>query len=133
MSLAELLPTVRSLSDLDKLRLIRWLAEDLAETENPALKPNDGGGVEIEENDEEIREDERLQEAVHAAALRNAVGRMEGERNPLRPGEVGITDSNQAETPPIEASQPYPYWLPDRDYEAAAILMRVLEAEKSKS
>jgi hypothetical protein len=33
MSLVELLPTVRSLSRQDKLRLIQWLAGELAQTE----------------------------------------------------------------------------------------------------
>ena len=33
MSFQELLPEVHALSRIDKLRLIRWLAEDLAEAE----------------------------------------------------------------------------------------------------
>jgi len=36
MSLAELLPTVRSLSRMDKLQLIQLLASDLAQAEEPA-------------------------------------------------------------------------------------------------
>ncbi len=67
MSLVELLPTVRSLSRYDKLRLIQLLAVDLAQAEEP---------------------------------------------------------------PPIPAGQSYPLWSPDRAFDAAAVLLRALDAER---
>jgi hypothetical protein len=70
MSFVELLPTVRSLSRLDKLQLIQLLAADLAQAEEPT---------------------------------------------------------------PIAAGQDYPLWSPDRAYDAAAELLRVLEAEGTQS
>lgn len=69
MSLVELLPTVRSLSRQDKLRLIQWLAVDLAQAEEPV---------------------------------------------------------------PIPADQDYPLWSPDRAYDAAAVLLRALDAEEGQ-
>jgi hypothetical protein len=66
MSFAELLPSVRSLSRIDKLQLIQLLAADLAQAEDPA---------------------------------------------------------------PISAGQTYPLWSPDRAYDAAAVLLQVLEEE----
>ncbi len=66
MSLVELLPTVRSLSRQDKVRLIQWLAVELGEVEGPA---------------------------------------------------------------PIPAGRSYPLWSPDRAYDAAAVLLRALDAE----
>jgi len=68
MTFAEMLPTVRALSRIDKLRLIQQLAEELAQAE---------------------------------------------------------------ETMPFAANQEYPLWSPDRAYDAAAVLLRELEAEKS--
>ncbi len=68
MSFLEWLPEVRALSRLDKLQLIRVLAEDLARWE---------------------------------------------------------------EIPPFEVGREYPLWSPDRAYEAAAVLLRELETEKS--
>ena len=68
MSLAELLPTVRSLSRMDKLQLIQLLASDLAQAEEPA---------------------------------------------------------------PIVAGQDYPLWSPDRAYDAADVLLGMLEAERT--
>lgn len=70
MSLLELLPEVRALSRVDKLRLIQVLAEDLAQSEQAA---------------------------------------------------------------PFEAGREYPLWSPDRAYEAAAVLLRELEAERAGS
>lgn len=70
MSFLELLPEVQALSRLDKLRLIRLLAEDLAQSE---------------------------------------------EAMPLKPG------------------QEYPLWSPDRAFDAAAVLLRELEAERAGS
>ena len=69
MSLTELLPSVRSLSRTEKLRLIQFLAQSLAEVE---------------------------------------------------------------ETCPIEAGQTYPIWSPLDATKAAAVLLQVLESEKSK-
>lgn len=69
MSLAELLPTVRSLSRHDKLQLIRLVASDLAEAEGSA---------------------------------------------------------------PIAAGASYPVWSPGRAYEAAAVLLRALDAEATR-
>jgi hypothetical protein len=79
MSLVELIPTVRSLSRSDKLRLIQWLAGDLVGNENTSSNPTDRIPEAVEECEEEIREDERVQRAVRAVALRNALGRMEEE------------------------------------------------------
>ena len=70
MSLLELLPEVRALARIDKLQLIRVLAEDLAQSE---------------------------------------------------------------EVPPFEAGREYPLWSPDRAYEAAAVLLRELETERTGS
>jgi hypothetical protein len=39
MTIAELLPTVRSLSRIDKLQLIQWLAADLAQADAEELCP----------------------------------------------------------------------------------------------
>ena len=69
MSLAELLPTVRGLSRMDKLRLIQVLASDLAQAEEPS---------------------------------------------------------------PIAAGRDYPLWSPDRAYDAAAVLLGMLEAERTE-
>ena len=69
MSIAELLPTIRTLSRIDKLQLIQLLAADLAQAEEPT---------------------------------------------------------------PIAAGQTYPLWSPDRAYDAAAVLLRVLEADKTR-
>jgi hypothetical protein len=69
MSFVNVLPEVRALSRIDKLRLIQLLAEDLAETEEPA---------------------------------------------------------------PFEAGQAYPLWSPDRAYDAAAVMLRELEAERNQ-
>jgi hypothetical protein len=42
-------------------------------------------------------------------------------------------DLAQAEEPvPISAAQTYPLWSPDRAYDAAATLMRVLESERTR-
>ena len=123
MSLSELLPTVSSLSRLDKLRLIRWLAEDLSHAE---------GSASVEEVEMENQDVERLQEAVHAMGLRNAVGRQE-EEGPHHAGEDIVTDTDRAMSPPMVTSQPYPYWSPDRDHEASELLMKLLEEEKSAS
>jgi hypothetical protein len=68
MSLVEMLPSVRTLSRIEKLQLIRLLADDLAQAE---------------------------------------------ESTPLMPGRT------------------YPLWTPDRAYEAADVLLRELEAERT--
>lgn len=70
MSFLELLTEVRSLSRIDKLRLIQRLAEDLAQSE---------------------------------------------------------------QSTPFEAGQEYPLWSPDRAYDAAAVLLRELDAERAAS
>ena len=114
MSLTELSPTVLTLSRRDKLRLIRALAEDLARIEDPPAEV-DGGN--IGHGDE--------------VGLRNGVGRQEEEVS-HRAGEESVTDAFQAGSPLTAASRSYPYWSPDRDQEAAALLMNMLEAEKSK-
>jgi hypothetical protein len=36
------------------------------------------------------------------------------------------------ESTPFEASQTYPLWSPDRAYDAAAVLLRELEAERTR-
>jgi hypothetical protein len=69
MSFVEMLPEVRALSRIDKLRLIQLLAEDLAQAE---------------------------------------------------------------ESSPFAAGQTYPVWSPDRAYEAAAVLLRELESERTR-
>jgi len=69
MSFVEMLPEVRALSRIDKLRLIQVLAEDLAQAE---------------------------------------------------------------ESTPFAAGQTYPLWSPDRAYDAAAVLLRELEAERTR-
>jgi hypothetical protein len=69
MSFTEVLPSVRALSRIDKLRLIQVLAEDLAQAE---------------------------------------------------------------ETTPFAAGQSYPVWSPHQAYDAAAVLLRELEAEGSR-
>ena len=79
MSLVELIPTVKTLSRSDKLRLIQWLAGDLAGTEDASLKPTNPMSITVEADDSKIRKDERIQEAVHAMGLRNAIRRMEEE------------------------------------------------------
>ena len=63
MSLADLLPSVRCLTRQEKLRLIQLLA------------------VELEKDDDE---DERLQNAIHALARQNAIGR--GRRTLIQSG-----------------------------------------------
>ncbi len=68
MKFVEMLPTVRALSRLEKLRLIQLLAEDLAQTEQSTS---------------------------------------------------------------FEAGQTYPLWSPDRAYDAAAVLLRELDAERT--
>jgi hypothetical protein len=68
MSLTDVLPEVQTLSRLDKIRLIQFLAQDLA------------------------RDEENL----------------------------------------IEPGRPYPIWSPDRAFEAAAVLLQILEDEKGK-
>jgi hypothetical protein len=68
MSLAEVMPSVFSLSRSDKLRLIQLLAVDLAEAEVP---------------------------------------------------------------PTIVAGQSYPLWSPEQAFDAAAVLLRALDAERS--
>ncbi len=68
MSLTDVLPEVQTLSRLDKIRLIQFLARDLAQDEENLIEP----------------------------------GRS------------------------------YPVWSPDRAFEAAAILLQVLEDEKGK-
>jgi hypothetical protein len=70
MSFLEWLPEVRALSRIDKLQLIRVLAEDLARSE---------------------------------------------------------------EAPPFEAGREFPLWSPDRAYDAAAVLLRELETERTGS
>ncbi len=70
LSLVDLLPTVRSLSRQDKLRLIQLLAVDLAQTE---------------------------------------------------------------ETGTLQSGQSYPRWSPDRAYDAAAVLLQALDAERGQS
>lgn len=37
------------------------------------------------------------------------------------------------EVPPFETGREYPLWSPDRAYEAAAVLLRALEAEETGS
>jgi hypothetical protein len=69
MSFVEILPRVRPLSRVDKLRLIQVLAEDLAQAE---------------------------------------------------------------ETTPFQAGRTYPLWSPDRAYDATAVLLRELEAERNR-
>jgi hypothetical protein len=69
MSYLEMLPSVRALSRIDKLRLIRILADDLAQAE---------------------------------------------------------------ELNPFVAGQSYPLSSPDRAYDAAAVLLRELEAERNR-
>jgi hypothetical protein len=69
MSLVELLLTVRFLSRQDKLRLIQWLAGELAQAEEPT---------------------------------------------------------------PIPAGLSYPLWSPDQAYDAAAVLLRALDADASR-
>jgi hypothetical protein len=69
MSFVEVLPIVRNLSQIEKLRLIRLLAEDMAQVE---------------------------------------------------------------ESMPFEAGQTYPLSSPDRAYDAAAVLLRELEAERPR-
>ena len=69
MSFAEVLPIVRNLSRVEKLRLIRLLADDLTQIE---------------------------------------------------------------ESTPFEAGQTYPLSSPDRAYEAAAVLLQELEAERTR-
>jgi hypothetical protein len=69
MSFVEMLPEVRALSRIDKLRLIQLLAEDLAKAEESTL---------------------------------------------------------------FAARQTYPVWSPDRAYDAAAVLLRELEAERTQ-
>ncbi len=68
MSYVEMLPEVRALSRIDKLRLIQVLADDLAQAE---------------------------------------------------------------ESTPFAAGQSFPLWSPDRAYDAAAVLLRELEAERT--
>ena len=69
MPFVEMLPEVRALSRIDKLRLIQLLAEDLAQAEG---------------------------------------------------------------TTPFAAGQSFPLWSPDRAYDAAAVLLRELEAERTR-
>lgn len=69
MTFVEMLPTVRALSRIDKLRLIQLLAEDLAHTE---------------------------------------------------------------ESGPFEAGRTYPLRSPDRAFDAAAVLLRELDAEQTR-
>jgi len=69
MSFLEMLPEVRALSRIDKLRLIQLLAEDLAHAEESA---------------------------------------------------------------PFAAGQTYPLWSPDRAFDAAAVLLRELETERTR-
>jgi hypothetical protein len=69
MSLVEMLPIVRSLSRIEKLQLIEFLADDLAQTEQPT---------------------------------------------------------------PFLAGRVYPLWSPDQAYEAADVLLRELEAERTR-
>jgi hypothetical protein len=123
MSFDELLPSLLSLSRYDKLQLIRSLAEDLASIEVPPSESNNG------RDNAEIQEDARVQQTVHAVGLRNTIGRQE-EGMP-RDGEDCVANNDQAGATPTVASRPYPYWSPDRDSEAAAILMKLLETEKS--
>ncbi len=68
MSFADIMPTVRALSRIDKLRLIQLLAEDLTQAE----------------------------ESAH-----------------------------------LVVGQTYPLWSPDRAYDAAATLLRELDAERA--
>jgi hypothetical protein len=70
MSLVDLLPELHSLSRMDKLRLIRLLAEDLAQSEPSGL---------------------------------------------------------------LEEGRDYPLWSPDRAYDAAAALLRELDADRAGS
>jgi len=69
MTFVEMLPTVRALSRLEKLRLIQLLAEDLAQIE---------------------------------------------------------------QTTCFEAGQTYPLWSPDRAFDAAAVLLRELDAQRTR-
>jgi hypothetical protein len=133
MSLVELIPTISSLSRSDKLRLIQWLAEDLVAFEDSPSNSIDRMADVIEQYDPEIREDERVQEAVRTVGLSNAVGRMEGEGTKDGPGKEDLTDFDQVWSRLIESGRSLPVWFPDESYDAAAILLRVLEEEKSAS
>jgi hypothetical protein len=128
MSLIELLPSVFSLSRRDKLRLIQFLAEDLGKYEDSLSESKNGVRA---ENDSEIKEDERVQEAVRVLSLRNAVGRMEEEGLANDPGKVDIADSDQELLSQLELERLLPIRFPDESYEAAVALMKLLEAEKS--
>jgi hypothetical protein len=131
MSLDELLPDVLFLSRSDKLRLIQKLAEDLVRSEYAPSKGINEGTAEIEEQDAESREDERAQEAVHAVGLHNGVGRLEEESAMNDPGKIDIADSDRKLVSQIEVGRLIPIRFPDESYEAAAALMKLLEAEKS--
>ena len=133
MSLVELIPAVRSLSRSDKLRLIQWLAGDLAGTEDLPSKPTGGRIEEIEEDDSEIREDERVREAIHAMGLDAAIGLMEEEGIKNGPGKVDLTHFDRTWSRLIESGQSLPIRFPDQSYEAAVMLLRALEEEKSAS
>jgi hypothetical protein len=50
----------------------------------------------------------------------------------LRVIEVLARELADSETSLIQAGQAYPIWSPDRAFEAAATMMRVLDAEKEK-
>ena len=69
MSLAELIPSFSTLSRVEKLQLIRLIAEDLTDDETPGRSPDLG--------DEEDAEDDRIRRSVRKVGLRNALGRME--------------------------------------------------------
>jgi hypothetical protein len=125
MLLNELLPSILSLSRYDKLQLIRSLAEDLARIEDPSSKSNNG------RDDAEIREDERVQAAVHAVDRRNAAGRTEAEAILIDHGTADIAESDQALLSMFGGGRPIPIRFPGESYEAAAALMKLLEAEKS--
>ncbi len=131
MSLVELIPTISSLSRSDKLRLIQWLAGDLAGTEDASLNPANRMSEAVEEDDAEIREDERVQSAVRSVGFCNAIGRMEEEIG-HDPGKLDPNDIDQVWSALIESGQSLPIWFPNESYEAAAIdvLESLLELRK---
>jgi hypothetical protein len=128
MSFAELIPTVRSLSRADKLRLIQWLAGDLVEAEDSPSNPPAGIHSDCGGNGD--CEDDRVQEVVHAVGLRNAIGHRE-DLSLHTPVESGVSAPERKGISSNDTWQAYPYWSPDHEAEAAAILMKMLEAEKS--
>ena len=119
MSYIDVIPTVRSLSPSDKLRLIQWLAGDLAGIDQSFLTRS----AEIIDS---VDETEAM---VRKVGLANAIGRAGT--------ETLVVDEDGPMTASVENNGrdrgPLPIRFPDESYEAASILLRALEEEKSSS